>query len=367
MKSFKFLQRLQRFNRRFGAAKYRELLIENLSLLMTSGMDLGHALDAISGELKSKRAQELINILKLEVEGGSAFWRALERVDIFPEHTISLLKIGEQSGRLVVNLKMISSQQVKEKMFRSQLRSAMLYPTIVLGLAVVIGIGISWFVLPRLSVVFSQLNVDLPGITRFTLGVGEFLSVYGTVVVPSFLAMCGLVYYGLFVFSKTKYIGQGLLFALPGVKGLIRDLELARFGYLLGTLLQAGVPIPQALKSVEDSTNFLSYKRLYRHLALQIDEGQSFQHSFAAYPGAAKYVPGSVQGLITAGEQSGSLVDSLLKLSASFEAKTETATKNLTVILEPFLLVIVWLAVLGVALSVILPIYGLIGGFNAGL
>ncbi len=367
MKLSELIHKLQTINKNFGYAKNRELLIENLSLLMSSGMDMSHALDAVAGELKSKRAQALVEVLRQEVEAGSPFWRALEKVEIFPKHTISLLRIGEQSGRLVANLKVVSSQQEKERVFRSQLRSAMLYPVIVLGLALLIGIGISWFVLPRLSVVFSQLNIDLPLITRWTLGVGAFLSQHGTIAIPGLLSLCFLSYYFLFIFKKTKGIGQAFLFALPGIKGLIRDLELARFGYLLGTLLEAGVQITQALQSVQESTGIYTYKRLYKHLELQIDEGQSFQKSFASFKHAEKYFPGSVQRLIIAGEQSGSLTSSLLKLSASFESKTEAATKNLTVLLEPILLIVVWLAVLGVALSVILPIYGLIGGFNAGI
>lgn len=343
----------------------RDFLMENLSLLMASGMGISHALDAIAGEAKAKGSREAVDFLIEEVEAGSPFWRALEKLEIFPDHTISLLRIGEQSGRLANNLKVVSLQQDKERVFRSQLRSAMLYPVIVFGMALVIGIGISWFVLPRLAKVFSQLNIELPAITRFTLGFGAFFADHGLVIVPLLLGFFAVSYYLLFENTKTKGIGQALLFVFPGVKGLIRDLEISRFGYLLGTLLDAGVNIDQALISVEQSTELYAYKRLYRHLGVQIDEGLSFQKAFLLYPKATQYLPGSVQRMIVAGEQSGNLATSLLKLSASFEAKTEAATKNLTVILEPLMLVVVWLAVLGVALSVILPIYGLIGGFDA--
>ena len=351
----------------FRFSKKRDYLLENLSLLMASGMGISRALDAIAGEAKNKQTAELIEILSQEVEAGSPFWRALEKVKIAPPHTISLLRIGEQSGRLAANLKVVSSQQEKDRVFRGQLRAAMLYPIIVLGMALFIGVGISWFVLPRLSVVFAQLKIELPTITRFTLGVGEFFSNYGLIAVPGLAAVCVLGYYFLFIRPKTKGVGQAMLFALPGVGSLIRDLELSRFGYLLGTLLEAGVGIIEALESVESASDLYGYKKLYRHLATKIDEGLSFQKSFTSFNKAEKYIPSSVQRLLIAGEQSGNLTSSLLKLSAAFEAKTEAATKNLTVILEPLLLVIVWLAVMAVALSVILPLYGLIGGFNTGL
>jgi type II secretory pathway component PulF len=302
--------------------------------------------------------------MKEDVESGSPLWRALERTDIFSEHTVSLLRIGEESGRLVQNLKVVGAQEEKERVFRSQLEAAMLYPLFVLSFTVVIGVGVAWFILPKLSTVFLSLKIELPIFTRILLVIGQVLAHTGIVVVPLFLLLLILAVYVGFFFPPTRFIGLNLFCVTPGVKRLIQELEVSRFTYLLGTLLEAGVPVTSALASLEDATIFPLYKKLYRFLRLRLDEGFSFQQSFAAYPGINRQIPAPVQQLIVAGEQSGTLTEILGKISASYEEKTAITTKNLTVILEPFLLVVVWLGVLGVALAVILPIYGLIGRFN---
>lgn len=143
-------------------------------------------------------------------------------------------------------------------------------------------------------------------------------------------------------------------------------MELGRFGYLLGTLLDAGIPISEALRSLIGTSFFPQYRKLYEHLAQNVRDGYSFEASFASSPKSQILFPSSVRQLIATGERSGNLSATFLKISQMYEAKSEATTKNLAVILEPVLLVIVWLGVVGVALAVILPIYSLIGQLNAG-
>jgi len=344
--------------------KDRDYFVENISLLVASGMGIIQALEAVGREIHSRALRRVVRRLKDEIESGSPLWQALSRARLFSADTISLVRIGEESGKLAANLKVVSEQQEKKRSFRSKIRSAMMYPLLVLSLTIVIGAGVGWFILPRLATVFSQLHITLPLLTRSLIQVGVFFDDYGRVVVPGGLVGIGLVFYIIFFVPALKRIGQRLIFSLPGVKRLIREVEIARFSYLLGTLLQAGLPVTEALQSVADATSFSFYKKFYAHLAVSIDEGNSFQKSFLSYPRLQRLVPSPVQQLVVTGEQSGNLSETLLKISATFEAKTETTTKNLTVILEPVLLVIVWLGVLAVALAVILPIYSLVGELN---
>ncbi len=164
--------------------------------------------------------------------------------------------------------------------------------------------------------------------------------------------------------TKTKNIGKYILFSLPGVNRLIKEVELARFGYLLGTLLDAGLPVTHALNSLASTTEYPEYRTLYELLRLSVEDGNSFQKSFVSFRRIDSFIPATVQQIIVAGEQSGTLSKALLNIGQSYETKSDITTKNLTVILEPILLVIVWLGVVSVALAVILPIYSLIGGFN---
>lgn len=347
-----------------GLSKDRDYFIENLSLLVSSGMPIAGALDSIATEVRSRRMKAILASIRQDIEDGSLMWKALAKTGLFKDHTLSLIRLGEESGKLVENLKVIEIEEEKERLFRSRLRSAMMYPVFVLGVTGVVGIGIGWFILPKLALVFSQLKLQLPLITKLLIGAGTFLGQYGKYVVPCAIILIAALIYFLFFWPKTKAAGQALYFHTPGVKQLVKEVEIARFGYLLGTLLQAGLPVTQALNSLASAAEFSRYRKLYKHLATSVEDGNSFAKSFASFDHANRLIPAPIQQLIVAGEQSGNLPGTLLKIGENFEAKADIATKNLTVILEPILLVIVWLGVVAVALAVILPIYHLVGSLN---
>jgi type II secretory pathway component PulF len=302
--------------------------------------------------------------MRSEVDAGSTLWRAASATGLFPQAAISLIRIGEQSGKLAENLKAIAVQEQKDTILRSKVKTALLYPVFVLTLTLVVGIGVAWFVLPRLAEVFSSLEVELPAITTIFIGLGHFLASYGNVAVPAFIIVLLAVVYVFFYAPRTKHIGQELLFKLPGVKKLIQEVELVRLGYLLGTLLDAGLPVVDALESLQQATISRSYAKFYRHVRDAVAAGESFAKSFVAYKSSSKLVPVPVQQMIVAAERSGSLSTTLVKIGQIYEAKSETSTKNLAIVLEPILLVIVWFGVLLVALAVILPLYSLLGSFN---
>lgn len=349
---------------RIGIGKERSYLVENLSMLVAGGMSILSAIDSVTLEARTRSMKKILAILREDIENGSPLWKAFQKSSMFREHTISLVRLGEESGKLSDNLKLIAEQEEKDRNLRSKIRSAMMYPVFVFALTVIIGVAIAWFILPRLASVFAQLRIELPWLTRWLISTGEFLGAYGMVVFPVFFLVCGLIVYIIFYFPKTKFIGQTILFSFPGIKRLLQEVELTRFGYLLGTLLQAGVPITQALDSLHKATIFSHYKKLYAFLRDSIEEGNSMQKSFSEYKKCSNLIPMPIQSLIVTGEQSGRLSETLIKISETFEARTEHTTKNLTVILEPILLVIVWIGVVAVALAVILPIYNLIGGLN---
>ena len=192
----------------FGIGEEKDYFIENLSMMLASGMPIMLALDGVGAELRSKRMKEVIASLKEDMEGGSSLWRALDKTKLLSSQVISLLRIGEESGRLAENLKVINIQQKKEKDFRSKLRSAMMYPILVMSFTVVIGAGIAWFILPRLSSVFAELDLELPVITRALIAAGEFLGEYGAIVIPSVLLFVILFLFFVFAYSKTKHIGH---------------------------------------------------------------------------------------------------------------------------------------------------------------
>lgn len=351
---------------RFESGGEKENFAENLAMLLSSGMDAISALSAMKKETKSAGMKRLIDGIEADIAGGTSLSAALERSGLFSKHIMALIKTGEESGRLVPNLKVVVTELTKERAFRTKVASAMMYPVFVLFLTITIGTGLAWFVLPKLAQVFSTLRLSLPWITRTMIAVGEFLGKNGTWFVPSVIVVLTVLVYFLFINRKTNFLGQRLLFGLPGVRRLMSEVELARFGYILGNLLAAGLPVVDALDSLAGVSTLEPYKKLYLHLREEVEKGSTFQHSFALYLGIEDLVPITIQQMIITAEQSGYLADTLIKIGERYEEKTDLTTKNLGVILEPILLVIVALGVFGVAVAVILPIYSLVGGLTSG-
>jgi len=344
--------------------KEREYFIENLSMLLLSGMGISAALSAIQTEIRSRAGKQTIEHIKNSLLDGTPLSKVLSDTHFFSNSGIALIRLGEQSGTLAESIKIVASDDAKERMFRSRIRSAMIYPMFVLILACVVGVGVAWFVLPKLSHVFGQMNIVLPFLTRMLIGLGNFLEQNGIIVIPIALAILFILFFFLFVFSGTKRVGEFLLLKLPGVSRLIKEMQIARFGSTLGTMLAAGIPILDSLRSLQGSAFFYRYKKMFKAIEIGVSEGKTISTTLGEIKRSGALIPIPIQQLIRAGEQSGSLPESLKKVGEIFEAKTEVSTKNFAVLVEPVLLVLVWFGVLFIALAVFLPLYSLLGGLQ---
>ena len=347
------------------AAKDREFFTSNMALLLDAAVPVGEAFESLKETSKSRPLRNAITQMQQDIEDGLSLYKALDHSGITTQQTMALISLGEESGRLVENLQVAARQEEKQRLLRSKVRSAMMYPAFVLGLTVVIGLGVAWFLLPKLSNTFSQLDVKLPLISRVFIGFGDFLRVNGYWAVPAIVLGLLLIIYILFGAPKTKTLGRRLGFHIPGVARLMREIEIARFGYLMGTLLQSGLAVTQALELLTSATTAPNYKKFYKHLYDSFDNGFSFKESIKRYKHADDLLPAALQQMVIAGERSGSLPETLQKIGDMYEEKSDLTTENLETLLEPILLIIVWLGVMAVAVAVILPVYSLIGGLDA--
>jgi type II secretory pathway component PulF len=340
----------------------RQQIFESFSMLLSSGTDVLTAFNVIREEIENSRMAKILDRMGEEIESGGKLSQVLRNSGLIDDREFALLKIGEESGRISQNIDLISKQEIRDREFRSRIKSATLYPIIVLSIALVLGITISWFILPKLSGVFSSLHLELPLATRIVVAFGAFLQKYGIIAVPVFTIVLSSTFYFTFFFKTTRHVGEWILMHSPGIKDLIQESEVSRFGYLFGTLLSAGIPIENAIASVEEATEIRAYKRLYRHLGEKIIEGYALGEVFRSYPNSGTLIPLSAQHMISAGAESGKLSEALLSVGERYTAKAEFSTKNLGTMLEPVMIVVIWLAVVFIAFAVISPIYGLLQG-----
>ena len=348
-----------------GLGSEKDFLVENLSVLLNSGMDVLASLRAIGEEVRSSRLKKRIQSMVVDIENGEPIWRAMDRAEIFSSQTIALTKIGEDTGRLVDNLRVVAMQQQKDRLFRSKILGAMSYPVFVVIISGAVGSWVLFYLLPQLAGTFDSLNIPLPLITSVMIVTGKYARDHGTVLFPALFGGGFSLFLIFFVIPKTREIGQWFLLTLPGIGKMLCESETGRIGYLLGSLLGAGVDLVDALRSVAGASHFSRYRRFYLRVANAIEEGQTFEQAFRAKRGQSKRaLPIPMQQLVISSERSGSIPEAFASIGEFYQYKSDIAAKNITVILEPLMLLMVGAGVLFLALSVILPIYSLIGGIN---
>ena len=344
--------------------KEKEYIFENLSVMIDSGINLSETLEALILQVRSARSIKDLEDLIAQVDEGVPFWKAVETIDMLPKRLNVIIKIGEEAGLLSQNLKIIVLQKQRENDIRQRIKSALIYPLFIISIMLIVGSAILLFILPKLSTLYQGLNVDLPLISKIFIGFGNFMSNYGLILVPSVLITIYTLIYFLFINKKTNHIGQSIALKIPFVSKIIQEIEISKFGFILGTLLEGGIPIIFALESLASSSDIYKYKNIYGQIRDDINEGFTFQNAFEHIPNISAFLPRYVQHMVVTGEKSGNLALLLTKVGTIYEKRSEVSTKNITVLIEPILLIFVWVGVSALAFAVIVPIYSLVGNFN---
>jgi type IV pilus assembly protein PilC len=346
-------------------ASYKQILFENLVLMISSGINIVTALMEFKAESKIKALDETLDGMIDEIRNGQPFWQTLKNYKIIKGNMLDVIRIGEESGNLEANLETVLLQQRKDKEIRSKLQTAGLYPAIVLTVLAVVGSAILVFVLPRLTEVYASFNTELPWITKMMIQLGAFMGKYGQIFVPSVLAVIALIAFFLFINPKTKWIGQKITLTIPILKTAMMQLEMTRFGYLMNSLQSSGFKIVDSMDIIVQATEIYEYKKMYQFFADSLSNGDSFAQSFERYKSSRRLLPIYVRQAIISGEQTGKLKESFKAIGDAFQKEYDYTTANLYVLMEPILLIIVWIGVSVMAVAVILPIYSLIGNFSS--
>lgn len=356
-------QKIKRFVftliRSFGMSKKSTAMIQDLSVLIGSGTTVSEALYAILEETDSWRLRSALNEVVEDINEGMSLSKSFERAKIVSSYTLALITFGERSGKLKENLKIAARHEEKDAIFRSRVRGAISYGSFVVTISIVVGIGISWSILPQISTFFDELDAPLPYITIVIIAIGKFIGEYGFIFVPLFIVFIIMLVYFLFSFPKTKFIGHTILFHLPAIGKLIKETEVSRLGLVVGSMTSAGIPLRSIFSLLPETTTFNNYRKLYRHIGDRIIEGKTFKESFRSYKGINKLIPVSARKMIATSEKSGTLSDTFNKVGEIYETKVDLTSRSIPLFLEPLLLIIVGCIVLVLALGVLLPIYNL--------
>ena len=274
---------------------------------------------------------------------------------------LNLVEIGETSGTLQENLEFLSRQLDNSYTLRKKIQGILLYPTIVLTLSLGLAAGISIFILPRLTKLFSSFNVALPLSTKILLAIASFMEHYGVLFFASLLFfILGLRL--IILLPRIKPYWHSFVFHLPGIGPFTQHVALTHFCRDMGIMLQSGLPILEALEVEQRVMTNKAFSLLVRDLAKAVSQGRSLseelqrnQHSF---------IPILATKMLAAGEKTGNLSDTFLYLEDFFAAEINRKIKNVTVLFEPVLLLIIGMIVIFLALAILTPIYSLTGSIH---
>lgn len=344
-----------------ASALQRALLARHLALMLRSGLTVDRALQILVNQASRRGLRDALSEVHADIRRGEALSVACARFPrVFPPLFISILRWGEAGGGLAESLERLAVQLEKDVQLRNAVRGALIYPAIVVGATVTLGVVLSTFVLPRLLTVFESFQLELPLVTKIFLFVGRAVSENG---VRSLLVVILLLAAGLLLarLPSLKPYAHRFVLRIPIVGRLVRDVNLARTERIFGSLVRSGLPIVEALAITSDTLTNLRYRQALKEVLGEAQRGQQIAGVLAKSP---RLFPPIVSQMVAVGEETGKLQEVLLYLADFTEGEVAQATKNLATTIEPLLLVVIGLIVGGVALAVILPIYQLTGSFT---
>lgn len=340
----------------FVSGKDKMLFARNLAIMLKSGFTLSDGVEMLASETKNAKLKRIFKNIRKDIERGKSLYESMSAYpEIFDTVTLSLVQVGEQSGTLEENLFFIADTLKKRNEFSSKVSTAMLYPGIVLAVALSAGIGVSIFVLPQLVELFESLNAELPLNTKILLFVARFLYDYGLLLGLAVMVFIVLFQMSLRFSSSLRYGWQVFLLHIPVLSDMIRYMQLTAIARNTGIMIKSGLPIDTAFKTVRDSTANLVYKGMLHTLVSRIDKGDTIAKSLLRVK--PWIVPPFAARMIGIGDATGKLEESLLYSAEYFEEELDGYTKNLGAVLEPVLLILVGLVVAFVVSSMLMPIY----------
>ena len=336
----------------------RELAIffRQFSVMIDAGLPLVQCIDLIAGNQETASFAEVLHSVRGSVEGGATLAHAMRQFPkVFDELTTNMVEAGEAGGILDTILQRMATYVEKAVKLKSAIKSALIYPTTVIGFAVLIVFFLLWKVVPVFTTLFASLNAQLPLPTRIVIGLSTFIGHFWWLFLSAPVVLVIL----LRQYHQTppgRMVLDGLLLRMWIIGPVLRKIAIARFSRTLGTLISSGVPILDGLAiTARTSGNAVIEDGLMR-VRRAIEEGRTMIDPLRE----AGIFPNMVVQMIGAGEQTGAMDAMLQKIADFYEHEVDTATRNMLTLLEPLMIGVLGFAVGGIVISMYLPLFSLL-------
>ncbi len=346
-----FLERLQ------GVPIVQKIFFtQNLGVMLRGGFSISRAMGTLALQTNHKYFKKIILSLQSDLEGGVNFSQALKKYPrVFSELFTNMIAAGEVSGKLDDVLKSLTVQMKKDYQLTSKVKGAMTYPIVVIIAMIGAGVAMVVFVIPKLLTVFNDANIALPLPTRILIAISHQLTSFG-------------LWYGLGVIviilvivkiSHTKKGRRALDHAAlvaPILGPIVKKINLARFTRNLSSMMATDIPIIQAFQIIAKTLGNTLYRESIDQASQALRSGATISKVLERYP---KLYPPLIQQMVSVGEESGTLDEVTGELAVFLEEEIDQIMGNMSTIIEPVLLLVLGVAVAGMALAILLPMYNL--------
>jgi type II secretory pathway component PulF len=338
----------------------KAIFAKNLAVMLRAGLTISEALD-ISIDSSAGNLKKTLTGVAESVRSGNSLAESFGRYpNFFSNLFVNATYAGEISGTLDRNFEAISIQLEKEKELVYKIQQALLYPAVVLVAAFALGMGLSYFILPKIIPLFEGMRVALPLSTRILISISYFVRDHGLALLIGIVAGLAILSW-LFRQRFTQPFTHWIFLKTPVASRIIKNSNLSRFCRNLNTLLQSGLSIDRALDITKDTIGNYYYRRALEKITIRVIKGGNLSDDLRQYN---TLFPAMLIKMIMVGEKSGQLEETLSYLADYYEAEVDNATKTLSVAIEPILLLIIGLVVAFLALSIITPIYNITGSLH---
>jgi type IV pilus assembly protein PilC len=332
------------------------------SVMIDAGLPLVQCLEILAGQQENKTFESVLTATRASVEGGQTLSGAMRHHEkVFDALYVNLVEAGEAGGILDTILQRLASYIEKNVKLKRAVKSALVYPIAVLGVAAGVITLLLWKVVPIFGTLFLGLGVDLPLPTRIVIGLSNFVgSIFGLMIVVAFVGagFAIKVWYGT---EKGRFMLDGILLKLPLVGILLRKIAVARFTRTLGTLISSGVPILEGLDITARTAGNAVIEKALNQVRTALEQGKNLADPLKE----TNVFPGMVTQMIGVGEQTGAMDAMLQKIADFYEEEVDAAVKDLLAALEPAMIVFLGVVVGGIVISMYLPLFSLIGKLSS--
>lgn len=350
-----FVFDMNTINEMLSRVKEQELIVfsHNLSAMMKAGLALSRGLSIQERQTKNPAFKKTLKTLIDEISRGSTLSAGMAKFPkVFSPIFVSMVRAGEESGKLSDSLLVVGDQLEKSYLLKKKIKGALIYPSVVIATLIIIGVLMFIYVVPTLTATFKELNTELPTSTKIIMWISDFLSNH---LLVGIIIVAGLVagFIGMLRTKRGRRAFETVTFRLPVVGTLVRQSNAAHTARTLSSLLSSGVDMLEAINITKDVLQNSYYKEMMTLAGERVQKGIPLSSVFSEND----IYPLLVSDMIEVGEETGKLSEMLLNLALFYENEVDEATKNMSTIIEPILMVVIGASVGFFAVSMISPMY----------